>query len=114
MFAPTMSGLLFATTARCTVAYLQKHPGGSRGYVIEASKDVRQDAYGWLFKSRSEHKQEVRIRILLEQDAFDRILQDWQRQGYPFGHLVPSYGSAIGSSGDPPRRARRTDRDRSQ
>jgi membrane peptidoglycan carboxypeptidase len=27
-------------------------------------------------------------------------LQDWRRQGYPFGHLVPSYGTAIGSSGD--------------
>jgi hypothetical protein len=27
---------------------------------------------------------------------------NWQRQGYPFGHLVPSYGSAIGSSGDRP------------
>jgi len=35
--------------------------------------------------------------MLLEQDAFDHILQDWQRQGYPFGHIVPSYGSAIGS-----------------
>ncbi len=84
------------------VAYLQNHPGASRAEVIEASNDVRQDAYAWLFKSRSGHKQEVRIRILLEQDAFDRILQDWQQQGYPFGHLVPSYGSAIGSSGDRP------------
>jgi len=53
-------------------------------------------------RAAAEHKQEVRIRILLEQDAFDRILQDWQQQGYPFGHLVPSYGSAIGSSGDRP------------
>jgi hypothetical protein len=40
--------------------------------------------------------------MLLEQDAFDHILQDWQRQGYPFGHIVPSHGSAIGSSGDRP------------
>ena len=70
--------------------------------VVEASKNVRQDAYAWLFKNRSGHKQDVRIRVLLEQDAFDRVLQDWQRQGYPFGHLVPSYGSAIGSSGDRP------------
>ena len=31
-----------------------------------------------------------------------QILQDWRRQGYPFGHLVPSYGSAVGSSGDRP------------
>jgi membrane peptidoglycan carboxypeptidase len=48
------------------------------------------------------HKQNTRIRMLLEEDAFDRILQDWRGQGYPFGHLVPSYGSAIGSSGDRP------------
>jgi membrane peptidoglycan carboxypeptidase len=69
---------------------------------MEASAEARQEVYGWLFKSRNVHKQNTRIRILLEEDAFDRILQDWRRQGYPFGHLVPSYGSAIGSSGDRP------------
>ena len=84
------------------VTYLQDHPAATRAEVTAASEAVRQEVYGWLFKSHSTHKQDVRIRILLEQDAFDRILQDWQRQGYPFGHLVPSLGSAIGSSGDRP------------
>jgi membrane peptidoglycan carboxypeptidase len=84
------------------VTYLRDHPGASRAEAIKASAEVRQGIYGWLFKGHSAHKQDARIRILLEQDAFDRILQDWQRQGYPFGHLVPSYGSAIGSSGDRP------------
>ena len=84
------------------VAYLQDHPGAARAEVTAASAAVRQEVYGWLFKSHSTHKQDLRIRILLEQDAFDRILQDWQRQGYPFGHIVPSYGTAIGSSGDRP------------
>ncbi len=84
------------------VAYLQDHPNASRSEVMEAGAAARQEVYGWLFKSRSLHKQNTRIRILLEEDAFDRILQDWRRQGYPFGHLVPSYGSAIGSSGDRP------------
>jgi membrane peptidoglycan carboxypeptidase len=84
------------------ISYLQDHPGASRAAVTAASRDVRQEVYGWLFKSHGRHKQDVRIRILLEQEAFDRILQDWQRQGYPFGHLVPSYGTAIGSSGDRP------------
>jgi membrane peptidoglycan carboxypeptidase len=84
------------------VAYLQEHPGVSRSEAMEASAEVRQDVYGWLFKSRNLHKQNTRIRILLEEDAFDAILQDWRRQGYPFGHLVPSYGTAIGSSGDRP------------
>jgi membrane peptidoglycan carboxypeptidase len=84
------------------VAYLQDHPDTSRSAVMEASADIRQEVYGWLFKSRNLHKQNIRIRMLLEEDAFDRILQDWRRQGYPFGHLVPSYGTAIGSSGDRP------------
>jgi membrane peptidoglycan carboxypeptidase len=84
------------------VTYLRDHPGASRAEVTKASEEVRQEVYGWLFKGHSTHKQDLRIRILLEQDAFDRILQDWKRQGYPFGHLVPSYGSAIGSSGDQP------------
>jgi membrane peptidoglycan carboxypeptidase len=84
------------------VTYLRDHPGAPRAEVTKASEEVRQEVYGWLLKSHSTHKQDLRIRILLEQDAFDRILQDWQRQGYPFGHLVPSLGSAIGSSGDRP------------
>jgi membrane peptidoglycan carboxypeptidase len=84
------------------VTYLQEHPNATRDEVMEASAEARQEVYGWLFKSRNLHKQNRRIRILLEEDAFDRILQDWRRQGYPFGHLVPSYGSAIGSSGDRP------------
>jgi len=84
------------------VAYLQDHPGATRAEVTVASEAVRQEVYGWLFKSHSTHKQNVRIRVLLEEDAFDRILRDWQRQGYPFGHLVPSFGTAIGSSGDRP------------
>jgi membrane peptidoglycan carboxypeptidase len=84
------------------VAYLQDHPGASRSEVTEASQATRQEVYGWLFKSRNLHKQNTRIRTLIEQDAFDHILEDWRRQGYPFGHLVPSYGTAIGSSGDRP------------
>jgi len=84
------------------VAYLQDHPGASRSAVMEASEGVRQEVYGWLFKSGNLHKQNTRIRILLEEDAFDRILEDWRLQRYPFGHLVPSYGTAIGSSGDRP------------
>ena len=84
------------------MTYLQDHPAATQAEVTAASEAVRQEVYGWLFKSHSTHKQDVRIRILLEQNAFDGILQDWQRQGYPFGHLVPSYGTAIGSSGDRP------------
>jgi membrane peptidoglycan carboxypeptidase len=84
------------------VAYLQRHPNASRSEVMQASAAARQESYAWLLKTRNRHKQDVRIRILLEVDAFTRILQDWQKVGYPFGHMVPSLASALGSSGDRP------------
>ncbi len=82
--------------------YLQTHPEASRTDALKASVAARQDAYAWLFKTHSRHKQDVRIGILREEDAFGRILDDWRRLGYPFGQLVPSYATAIGSSGDRP------------
>ena len=84
------------------VGYLYRHPGASRGEVVKASEDVRQEVYAWLFKTRNARKQDVRIRILREEDAFNQILQNWRGQGYPFGQLVPSLATAIGSSGDRP------------
>jgi membrane peptidoglycan carboxypeptidase len=81
--------------------YLQKHPGASWKEILEASTQVRQEAYSWLFKGNS-HKQNTRIRILLEQDAFERIYENWKALGYPFSRLVPSLGTAIGASGDRP------------
>jgi membrane peptidoglycan carboxypeptidase len=83
-------------------SYLIDHPDATRSEVLEQSASVRQEAYDWLFRTRSLHKQDVRLRILLEEDAFDQILQDWQEQGYPFSSLVPSLATAIGSSGDRP------------
>ncbi len=84
------------------VGYLQSHANATRSEVIAASAAARQEAYAWLFKTSSARKQDVRIQILVEQDAFDRLLEDWKRQGYPFDHLVPSLATAIGSSGDRP------------
>ncbi|HEX4585803.1 MAG TPA: transglycosylase domain-containing protein [Burkholderiaceae bacterium] len=84
------------------VAYLQHHPKATRSQVIAASASERQQAYGWLFKTGNTHKQDIRIKGLVEEEAFDRVLQDWKRQGYPFNHLVPSLATAIGSSGDRP------------
>jgi membrane peptidoglycan carboxypeptidase len=85
-----------------TVAYLQDHPTATRAQVIAASSQERQQAYTWLFKSGNTRKQDVRIRGLIEEEAFDRLWQDWKRQGYAFGRLVPSLATAIGSSGDRP------------
>ena len=83
------------------VSYLQTHPGASWDEVLKASAQVRRDVYSWLFNG-SPRKQDVRIRILLEQDAFEEILQNWRALGYPFAQLVPSLGTAIGASGDRP------------
>ncbi|HEX3431216.1 MAG TPA: transglycosylase domain-containing protein [Rhizomicrobium sp.] len=83
-------------------SYLDQHPDASRSEVIKASSQLRQQVYWWLFKTRNPRRQDFRIRILVEQDAFKRITSDWQRLGFPFGHLVPSLATAIGSSGDKP------------
>jgi membrane peptidoglycan carboxypeptidase len=84
------------------VTYLYHHPHMTRSQVIAAGADQRQQAYAWLLKSGKTHQQNVRIRELIEQDAFDQLLQDWKRQGYPFARLVPSLATVIGSSGDRP------------
>jgi len=83
-------------------SYLVEHPAASRAEVWEQSKTALPESYGWLLKTHHKHKQDVRLRILLEEDAFEQILKDWQRQGYPFGHLVPTLADVIGSSGDRP------------
>jgi membrane peptidoglycan carboxypeptidase len=84
------------------VGYLQLHPNATRAQVVAASATERQDSYDWLFNTNNTHKQDVRLKGLVEEQAFDRVLQDWKRQGYPFNHVVPSLASAIGSSGDRP------------
>jgi len=84
------------------VDYLTVHPGAKRDEVLKASKQVRQDSYVWLLKSRNEARQNLRIKTLMEEEAFDEIVKRWRRQGYPFAQLVPSLGTALGSSGDTP------------
>ncbi|HEY6334279.1 MAG TPA: glycosyl transferase family 51, partial [Alphaproteobacteria bacterium] len=84
------------------VRFLQDHPKAGRTEMLGASTLERQEVYHWLFKTSSTQKQNTRIRILLEEDAFNCILDDWRSLGYPFGQLVPSYATAIGSSGDRP------------
>src|SRR3546814_556540 len=82
--------------------YLYRHPGASMREIVAASADVRQESYGWLFKSSRISAQNRRIRTLLEQEAFVPIHAQWKRMGYPFDRLVPSYATAIGTSGDRP------------
>lgn len=83
------------------VAHLQRNPDARRAEVIEASALVRQESYRWLFK-KGQAAQNTRIRIGLEEDAFQRITEQWRSVGYPFETLVPSLATAIGSSADRP------------
>ncbi|MBI4521186.1 MAG: transglycosylase domain-containing protein [Gemmatimonadetes bacterium] len=82
--------------------YLLENPDADLPEIIAASEAQRGEVYGWLFRTRSRAAQDVRIRTLLEIEAFLEIHAAWQRLGYPFEDLVPSYASAIGSSADRP------------
>jgi membrane peptidoglycan carboxypeptidase len=84
------------------VRYLIEHPGAELTEILGASREARQEVYRWLFRTGRRNVQDVRIRSMLELEAFQRILSSWQRVGYPFGNIVPSFGTAIGSSGDRP------------
>ncbi|MBY0505691.1 MAG: transglycosylase domain-containing protein [Bryobacteraceae bacterium] len=84
------------------VAYWQVHPEAAWSELEAASSEVRQESYQWLFRSRHKHAQDVRIRTLMEEEAFVEIAKSWRRLGYPFVTLVPSYATALGSSGDTP------------
>jgi membrane peptidoglycan carboxypeptidase len=82
--------------------HLRRHPDASLAEVIAASAAQRQQAYAWLFKTRHKGAQDRRIRELQETLAFEEIARAWQRLGYPFQALTPSYASALGASGDRP------------
>lgn len=84
------------------VAFLVRHPEAGIDEMFAASARERREVYEWLFKTRHKSSQDKRIRTLLELDAFREIHRAWQRHGYPFDALVPSYATAIGSSGDRP------------
>lgn len=84
------------------IQYLQQHPCASLSEVIGQSADERQTVYNWLFKTKNPYKQYKRLRTIIELEAFEDILHAWKNLGYPFDYLVPSYATAIGSSGDRP------------
>lgn len=84
------------------VGYLKRNPGATFERIVADSAGPRREAYRWLFASRFRHAQDVRVNIVLEGLAFERIAASWRRLGYAFERLVPSYATAIGSSGDRP------------
>ncbi|CAN7254393.1 transglycosylase domain-containing protein [Variovorax sp. LjRoot84] len=84
------------------VGFLRQQPDATLAQALDASARERQEVYAWLFKTRHKSAQDRRIRELLERDAFAQVHRSWQRLGYPFASLTPSYASAIGASGDRP------------
>ena len=82
--------------------YLETHPNAHWDDIVHASRGAIQQSYVWLFRPGKTFQQNVRIRTMLEQQAFGLIWLDWRHQGYPFDHLVPSLGTTLGASGDRP------------
>jgi membrane peptidoglycan carboxypeptidase len=84
------------------VDYLGRRPQATLAEALAASPGARREAYQWLFRTHNARAQDVRIRTLQEVEAFAQIQRAWQRLGYPFSALTPSYATALGASGDRP------------
>lgn len=82
--------------------YLDAHPRASFAEAAAASRNQRIGVYRWLLRPSRFAAQNLRIRSMLEEQAFQKVLADWRRLGYPFDNLTPSYATAIGASGDRP------------
>ena len=81
---------------------LIREPAISWGDLWAHSRQARQVASSWLYQTRHRKAQDIRLRIRIEKDAFARMTPYWQRLGFPFEQLVPSYATAIGNSCDRP------------
>jgi membrane peptidoglycan carboxypeptidase len=67
-----------------------------------ADEEGPPEEMGWLFRTRNRRAQDLRLRSKIERDAFARMTPYWRHAGFPFRTLIPSYATAIGSSGDRP------------
>jgi membrane peptidoglycan carboxypeptidase len=81
---------------------LARKPETSWEELSNRSSAARRLSYEWLLSPRNRRAQDLRLRIRFEEDAFERMTPYWQRLGFPFERLVPSYATAIGSSSDRP------------
>lgn len=84
------------------VDYLRTQPKATFEDMLAASAAERVGVYNWLLAASRSDAQDLRIKSLLEVEAFEALHKDWKRLGYPFETLTPSYATAIGSSGDRP------------
>lgn len=83
-------------------SYLNRNPQATFEQAVADSAVARRESYSWFLRPHLRSEQNTRIRTLLEREAFVDIHQRWSRMGFPFGELVPSFATAIGSSGDTP------------
>jgi membrane peptidoglycan carboxypeptidase len=67
-----------------------------------ADREGTPEQMAWLFRTKNRQAQDLRLRAQIERDAFARMTPYWRQLGFPFQRLVPSYATAIGSSGDRP------------
>jgi membrane peptidoglycan carboxypeptidase len=81
---------------------LRKNPDMPWKELLSQSEEARRQVSTWLFKVKNRKPQDIRLRVRIEQDAFERMTPDWQKLGFPFEKLVPSLATAIGSSSDRP------------
>ncbi len=70
--------------------------------LVASGSEARRTAGAWLLSPRKRGAQEVRIRQMIEDESFEELHRRWQRLGYPFDALTPSYATALGASGDRP------------
>jgi membrane peptidoglycan carboxypeptidase len=80
----------------------RKNPNLSWDDLFAASRAASVEGSSWLLNPRHRKAQDLRLRIRIERDAFARLTPYWQKLGFPFRTVVPSYASSIGSSGDRP------------
>ena len=85
-----------------TASFLAQYPQATFHELKSASAPYLHGVYRWIYSPKRRAFQKSRIRIMLEMEAFESILQSWQKQGYPFAELVPSYATALGASADRP------------
>ena len=86
------------------VAWLWLRPQATLQEIQQHAFQSRQEAHGFLFRDSPTvtRAQDRAIRVSREREAFKPILLSWRRLGYPYEDIVPSLGTAIGSSGDRP------------
>ncbi len=84
------------------VGFMVNNPQTDFSQITASSTKERQEVYEWLMKKNKKQAQDIRIRSLIENEAFLEMHKDWRKLGYPFQNMVPSLASAIGNSGDRP------------